>query len=316
MLSMSRRRFLQVTGGASAGLMAWQALAQTAPARSAMSLGYSTYGMKTLTTEKALEVIHQTGFDAVEITVRADWDAAPARMSAERRAAVRDILKKTGLRLSALMEHLYPSEDDKGHRESLERLRGVYQLARDLAPHPDQPPVVQTVLGDGDWEKKKSVYVDRVGDWAKLGQSLGVITCVKPHRGGAMSQPSEAVWLIKQLDSTPWLRMVYDYSHYAFRNIPLLDSLRDALPFTAHVAVKDTVQDGERFRFVLPGEAGTIDYVTILKTLHEGGYRGDINCEVSGMVWSKADYNPLDAVAVCHRNLTAAFEKAGVPHAP
>lgn len=48
-----------------------------------------------------------------------------------------------------------------------------------------------------------------------------------------MSQPSEAIWLIKQLDSTPWLRIVYDYSHLIYRDISLTESLREALPYLA-----------------------------------------------------------------------------------
>lgn len=275
-----------------------------------MTLGFSTYGMKSLKTERAIEVISEIGFDAVEITVWPDWDAAPSRMDKIRRANIRRKLVGNNLKLTSLMEHVYPSADDAQHKKDLERLRGVFQLAQDLSP--ENPPVVQTVLGGGRFDEKKNMLRDRVDDWVELGKHHGIVTCVKPHRGGVVSQPTEAIWILKQLKQPRWARMVYDYSHYIFRDIPFVDSIREALPFTSHVAVKDTVRKGTGTAFTLPGEAGTIDYVTLLKELAKGGYTGDISCEVSGMVWSKPGYEPVAAARTCYRNLSAAFEKSGV----
>ena len=137
-----------------------------------------------------------------------------------------------------------------------------------------------------------------------------------------MSRPSEGVWLIDQIGDAQWLKIVYDYSHYAFRNIPLAESIKAALPHIGHVAVKDAVQtatknkDGSagepRVEFRLPGEAGTIDFVTLLQTLHAGGYAGDISCEVSGMVWNKNGYDPTTAMKSCFDNMSKAFRDAGV----
>ena len=109
--------------------------------------------------------------------------------------------------------------------------------------------------------------------------------------------------------------MVYDYSHYAFRDIDLVESVRAALPYIAHVAVKDAVEQDGKVRFELPGTAGTINFVTLLKELNAGGYRGDISCEVSGMVSGKPDYQPLPAAETCYRNLADAFWKAEVARA-
>lgn len=306
--TLTRRNFL----GTSLALAGATRVANAASPRKSMMLGFSTYGMKTLATEQAIDVIADTDYDSIEITVWPGWDAAPGNMSAVRRKAVRSQLTSRKLTLTSLMEHVYPSADKAAHDKALERLRRVYQLANDLAPESASPPVVQTVLGGGQWEEKKTMFRDRVGEWAELGKSFGIVTCIKPHRGGGMSQPSEAVWLIEQLAKTKWVRMVYDYSHYAFRDIPLVDSIREALPYTAHVAVKDAVQENGRVRFALPGEAGTIDFPTLLNVFQKGGYAGDISCEVSGQVSGKPGYNPLKAVQTCYRNMSAAFEKAGI----
>jgi sugar phosphate isomerase/epimerase len=291
------------------------AYAEDAAAESNMLLGFSTYGAKKLPTEATIKLIAEVGYDSVEITVWPDWDAAPANMSRERRNSLRKLLKDSGLTLTSLMEHVSPEQNDSKHQASLERLKSVYQLANDLCP--ENPPLVQTVLGGGDWDKKKTLFTDRVGDWAALGKSFEVVTCVKPHRGGGMSRPSEAVWLIEQIGDARWLKMVYDFSHYAFRDIPLQESINKSLPHIGHVAVKDAVQttskDGKsRVEFRLPGAAGTIDFVTLLKTLQAGGYQSDISCEVSGMVWSKDGYDPVSAMQTCYANMSKAFNDAGI----
>ena len=152
----------------------------------------------------------------------------------------------------------------------------------------------------------------RLADWEAIGRKTKTVICIKPHRGGVMSRPSEAVWIIGQLNQSKWMRMVYDYSHYAFRNMPLADTIKTALPYTGHIAIKDTIRRGKGTTFVLPGASGNIDYVKLLKLFHAGGYRGDICCEVSGAVWSKKGYDPIAAAQTCYKNIAPMFKKAGV----
>lgn len=274
------------------------------------TLGFSTYGMKSLTTERALEVLAEIGFDAVELTVRSGWDADSARMVRSRRAKLAELLKQRGLRLTSLMEHVFPTSEET-QRDALERLKLAAELAHDLAPA--KPPLIQTVLGGGRFEDQKNTLRDRLGAWLRLAEREKITIAIKPHRGGVVSQPAEAVWLLEQLGAPDRLRIVYDYSHYIFRDLPLEQTVATALPFSAHLAVKDAVQAGERVVFKLPGEAGTIDFAAMLRQFYAGGYRGDINCEVSGMVWSKPNYDPIAAAKVCYRNMAAAMKAAGVP---
>ncbi|MBC8289406.1 MAG: sugar phosphate isomerase/epimerase [Planctomycetes bacterium] len=278
-----------------------------------MTLGFSTYGMKTLTTERAIDLIADIGYDAVEITVWPGWDAEPSNVDAARRGRLQKQLADRKLKLTSLMEHVYPAADTAQHKKDLERFQGVFQLARDLSG--DEPPVVQTVLGGGRFEDKKNMILERVGDWVELGKKHGIVTCIKPHRGGSVSQPSEGIWILKQLAQPKWARMVYDYSHYIFRDIPFVESIRQSLPYIGHVAIKDTIKKGNGTAFVLPGEAGTIDFVTLLKELAKGGYTGDISCEVSGMVSGKPGYDPENAVKTCYKNIAPMFKKAGLKRA-
>lgn len=307
----SRRRSLQIALSAAAGTVFKTANTHAVQkSHGTMLLGFSTYGMRSLTTENAIRHIAAIGFDAVEITVWPDWDAAPANMSANRRKIIQAQLKDSNLTLTSLMEHLVPSEDPVEHRAQLSRLKNVFDLASDTAGK--QRPIVQTVLGGGDWASRKNFLKDRIGEWAELAKEYGQVLAIKPHRGGVMSRPEEAVWLIEQLGQPDELRLVYDYSHYAFRDMTLDETVATALPYVAHVAVKDPVQEAGRVRFQLPGEAGSVPYPALLKKLQAGGYRGDISCEVSGMVWSKPGYNPLQSARRCYASLSQAFTDAGV----
>lgn len=310
--SSDRRAFLRACGAMAGSVAALSAgPLRGEPKAEHLTLGFSTYGMKTLKTEDALRLIERIGFDAVEITVWPDWDAAPGNMSRARRRAIRDYLRGTRLQLTSLMEHVAPAKKDGDHRAQLERLRGVFELAGDLADR--TKPLVQTVLGGGQWLRDRNWIRDRIGDWVREAESAKATLAVKPHRGGVLSRPSEAVWLFEQLNKPANLGMVYDYSHYAFRDMTLENTVQTALPYLKHVAVKDAVQQGDRVVFQLPGQAGTIPYDRLLRQLFEGGYRGDISCEVSGMVWSRGDYQPEKAARQCYQALAKAFQRAKIP---
>lgn len=283
----------------------------TPGARKGCTLSIGTYSLKGLALEDAIGLVAGLGFDGIEFAAQPGFDGEPARLSAARRKEVRRLLADKHLRLTALMENLPPATDDARAREDLARLRRVLELAHDLAP--DAPPLVQTVLGGGTWEEKKPLFRDRLAAWLAAAREAKIVLAIKPHRGGALSRPSEAIWLIEQLGKSAWLRLVYDYSHYAFRDMPLEETVRTALPWTAHIAVKDAIQQGERVEFLLPGESGTFDYARLLRLLYDGGYRGDVCCEVSSMVSGKAAYDPRAAAKTCYENMARAFAKAGVP---
>lgn len=305
----SRRTFCRVLAAAPCAALPL-AFAEAAPERQGLTLSIGNYGMQSLSAEEALRAIADVGFDGVELSLMPDWDSAPEKLTAERRGELRRLLSDSGLRLASLMEDLPPSADDAEHRRSLDRLGRAAELGRDLAPH--SPPLIQTVLGAGAWDEKKSLFRDRLGDWLDLAKKQETVIAVKPHRSGAMSQPAEAAWLLGQLGKPRWLGMVYDYSHYAFRNLPIADTVRTAAPYTVLVAVKDAVQRGDRVEFALAGEAGTIDYAAMLADFYQQGYRGSICCEVSSQVFRRAGYDPVAAARSCYRALQQAFEKSGV----
>ncbi|MEW4486666.1 sugar phosphate isomerase/epimerase [Thalassoglobus sp. JC818] len=273
------------------------------------TLGFSTYGMPEIQSERAIELLNEIGFDSVELSVREGVDADSAALSEERRREIRKRLSDSGMKLTSLMEHVAPS-DEKRQQHALDRLKSAADLAHDLSPV--SPPLIQTVLGGGEFLEARERLVDYLGQWNELAEKSEVVIAVKPHRGGVVSKPSEAIWLFEQLGKPKQLRMVYDFSHYAFRGMTLGKTVEESLPYVAHVAVKDAAQKDGRVSFLLPGQAGTIDFAKLIGDLHAGGYRGDINCEVSSMVSKQEGYDSLNAARVCYKNMSDAFERSGV----
>ena len=153
-----------------------------------------------------------------------------------------------------------------------------------------------------------------LGGWAGIAASEKTLLAVKPHRFGAVNRPEQAVWLMEQIKS-PWVKLAYDYSHFAHREMPLATTVRAMLPHTRFIHVKDTILRDGRPRFVLPGEGGQIDYEELLKLVSQGGYHGDICCEVSGQVFGQKGYDPVKAAKTCYANLAPAFKRAGVRRA-
>lgn len=276
----------------------------------AMTLSIGNYGMKTLKLEEALRSIAEIGYDGTEIAVMPEWDSAPAKLSGERRADIRKRLVDSGLKLTALMENLPPSADDKQHAAALDRLRDAAALGHELSPQ--AIPLIQTVLGGGKWDMVKTMLRDRLADWVKVADETETVIAIKPHRAGAMSQPADAVWLMEQLGHPRRLRMVYDYSHYAYRDLSIDDTVRAALPVTAHIAVKDAIRMGDKITFDLPGASDAIDHAGILRRFFDGGYRGDVCCEVSAQVSGQPGYDPIAAAKKSYAVMAEVFKTAGV----
>jgi len=311
---ISRRPFLKRTLLAVAGATcAFQenAIRAAQPPRPGMTLGFSTYGMRGMKTEEAIMALAKIGYDSVELNIWPGRNFDPVKLSAKRIKDVGTLVKRWNIKPTALMENLKIEKDAAKHKAVLERLRRAADVSHSLAP--DAPPLIETTLGGGKWEEVKDLYAERLADWADLGRQTKTLMTIKPHRFGAMNRPAHAIELIEKLGSPKWLRMAYDFSHYAHRDMTLEATIKESLPYTSFVAIKDTIMLGDKARFVLPGESGQIDYVKLLKLFRTGGFRGDINCEVSGMVSGKQGYDPVAAAETCYANIAPAFAKAGIP---
>jgi inosose dehydratase len=277
--------------------------AQPAPVR--LPLGFSLYGMKTVPLPDALRTCAAAGYDGVELALLPGYATEPGRMTPADRRDLRGRLSDNGLSLHGLMENLAEPAADTTHRGNLDRLRAAAELGHALSP--GRPPPIETVLGGrpADWDAAKDRIAERLRAWAEVGREARSVIAVKPHVAHALHTPAAAAWLVGQVNS-PWLRLAFDYSHYALRGVAAADAVRAVAPLAAFAHVKDARGGAEKFEFLLPGEHGT-NYQELLRLLTAAGYRGPVVVEVSAMVFNRAGYDPTAAARTSYANLAAAF---------
>jgi hydroxypyruvate isomerase len=57
------------------------------------------------------------------------------------------------------------------------------------------------------------MMVDRLGDWANVGKEMKTVISFKGHNLNLNDTSEKSLWLVQKVNS-PWLRIIYDYSHY------------------------------------------------------------------------------------------------------
>lgn len=262
---------------------------QGAENRPSVQLGFSLYGMRSLETVAAIQLCHAIGYRSVELAVMSGWPCDSLALEPEESARIGRALRDADMRLAGLMEHLILLGTPEQHDQNLQRLRRAMALGKQWSP--DRPVVVETILGGrpGEWESTRDAMRERLVDWREVAAETGGVVAIKPHVSGTVHLPEQALWLAEQLDS-PHLRLAYDYSHYQLRGLDLERTLRQLLPFTAFIHVKDAEGSADRVRFLLPGE-GSVDYRRYFEILREVEYAGDVVVEVSGQIHGQADYD-------------------------
>jgi sugar phosphate isomerase/epimerase len=310
-MKTTRRRFLtQVTAASFALGRSVTASAGPDKTPQVIPFAFSLYATRRLTLDAALEACAKIGYDAVELALMPTWPAEPKRLGKDERRRLRDRLRHLRLGLPALMENLPLHGNEQTQRDNLARLQAAFDLGQELSP--EAPPLIETILGGGvnDWDKLRRQFADRLGAWARLAEKHKTIIAVKPHRSNAMNLPSQALWLLEQVKS-PWIKLAYDYSHFQHRDLSIADTVKQLLPHTRFVHVKDTRLEKGRAVFVLPGDGG-VDYPQLLRAIRAADYRGAICVEVSGQVQNQKGYDALAAARRSYENVAPAFAKAEI----
>ena len=307
--TISRREFLQTTAAFAGMATLGTSTFAAPPAR--IGFGFSLYGMRSLKVAEALKVCADIGYSGVELACLKDWPCDAAVLTKADRATLLSQLNDLALDLPSLMENLGLAVPDAQHQTNLERLKAVCELAHDLAP--TELPVIETVLGGKptEWESLRDKMVVALKDWERVAASHKTVVAIKAHISGALHTPQDAKWLVQQIDS-PWIRLVYDYSHFQRQKLDLKESLTAMIRETVFVHIKDNLTTDGKTEFALPGDARDIDYAEYLTLLRNGGYRGAVVAEVSAQVSGKPGYDPVAAAKRCYANIQPAFIKAGL----
>lgn len=323
MTKLYRRDFLKtIPAGAATVATGTKAFSGHHKPKLGIGLGFSLYNTRSLRTPAAIRLCSKVGYDDVEPAIYPGWQDDPKVVSKAARREIANLFADLGIGLSGLDEDLRLDVDDATHRENLERIKRAAQLWHDIYPfwsrtpsRRNRLPVLVLTLGGKtkDWEKSKHRMAERLRGWAKVGQSHRILLAIKPHVGSALHTPHGTLWLMQQADSS-WVKVTYDYSHFRAQGFDMVESIRLLGSHAVFAHAKDATTENGKTRFLLPGDGDT-DYVTYLKELQAQGYRGSVVLEVSGQIHRKPGYDPVVAAKHCYKNLSAAFEKAGVARA-
>ena len=311
MKEIPRRNFIKISSGAFASLSGFACSGRSSLRDQGCSIGYGSYGLPGYSVEDAIRLVSNIGFDSIELACIPGFHGDPNTLSKQSRKKIRTLLIDLDLKLGALMGLPQPSEQKHKVNKEQDYIKRMVELSHDLTIQ--SPSLIQGVLGTGDWEQKKTLFRDRLGAWASFAQQAGVTLAIKPHRGQAMSLPENGVWIITELRNPKHLRLVYDYSHFAYRGYSIEETVKTAYPYTSYIAVKDAIQVNQKIEFALPGATNTINHARVLKLFFERGYRGEICCEISSQVWRKDGYDPVWASKTCYKNMESFFHKANIP---
>ncbi|HYO81415.1 MAG TPA: sugar phosphate isomerase/epimerase family protein [Bryobacteraceae bacterium] len=267
-----------------------------------------TYGMKSLPTEAALRLIATTGYDGVELALMPGWPTDPATMSPADRSRLRAMLREFRLQVPSLNDQLPITENSRSR--NIERLRLAADLAHDLAPK--APPLIETMLGGrtSDWYHSRGFMADELRAWAELAEQRDVTVCFKPHAGHAIHNVARALEMLHMVSSQR-LRVCYDYCHMFVARESLENSLRQLLPVTGFITLKDARWTETGHEFLLPGDGDT-DYKSYFRLLKELGYRRWVAVEVSAMVFRKPGYDPHEAARKTYDAMAPFWSNAGL----
>jgi sugar phosphate isomerase/epimerase len=310
-----RREFLK---GAAAMAAAGLLPSGIAAAGGTIGLGVGNYGLRKFSIIEGIRFIGSIGYDCAELTMMDGYPTEARSVSPAQRREIRTTLQDLGLALPSLLEQIMIIGDAKDHAEHLDRLRRDIQFGHDVDPGvANTHPCVQTHLGGktADWEATKNLMVDRLGDWSKAASSMNMVIAFKGHNLNLNDTSEKTAWLVRKVNS-PWIRVLYDYSHYQAVGEDLDRTMDLLLPYTAMISIKDgkNYTDKPGFERLLPGD-GTVDYMRYYHHLLKAGYRGYTVIEISGQIHARPDYDPVVTAKRCYTNVAPVMAKAGV-HRP
>lgn len=277
-----------------------------------MKLGYSTWGMPETPIDVIIPHLAQLGFDGTELTVLKGWSTELSTLDAAERKRIKELAAANHLELDSVYGHnRLLSVEPEAVAYDRARCFQAADLCVELATDAGTPGLV--VLPGGkpdDWEGKRALLADRLGELVHYCAPRGVMVALEPHVSAMVDRSERVRWLFEQINS-PNLSLNFDISHFEVQGVPMEESIAAMAPYASRTHVKDERGIAPNHEFLIPGE-GEFDYVKYLRLMRAIGYDAYITVEVSKMVQARPNYDALAAAAQSYRTLDAAFRAAGI----
>ncbi len=248
---------------------------------------YHTYGL-----DEALEGIAQAGFRYVELSAVRGWtEHVPLEATDAQIAEIKAKMSQLGLQASALSGH-----------SDLTTAEGVVdgKKAVDLCTKLGLSLMVTAIGGHYSEDEDKDSFMGYIHDLADYAAGQSVALALEVH-GDIMASGQLSIPLIKEINRDN-VRINYDTANCVFYGgVEAVDDLRPAVPYLAHIHLKDTGGGQREWNFPAISE-GRLDFDAILKLLDEEGYTGPFSVEIEfqGEPWP-----PLSEV---NRSMKVSYE--------
>ena len=276
-----------------------------------MKLAYSTYALQNVDPFEAIAGVREIGYDAIELNTHEAWPTAPGKLDADTRKQLRDTLQSAGFPSPVLMNLVGPCELDENTDDKLRVLEETCRLG-DYLNYDGRPKVVTTTLGNrpGSWDESRNAYVDALQPYVQLAEDHDVILALEPHSGQAFDSPEKGVWLVETVDR-PAVRLNFDHSHFQAQGMEIEHCTQLCAPYAVHTHLKDGFMEGDKVRFLLPGE-GDLDLERYCRAVIRAGIAVPITVEISGQIWTRDDYDPWATARTCYDAIRSAIDRLGI----
>ncbi len=280
-----------------------------------MKIAYGTYAMPVTPLEEALPILAELGYDGVEICIGPQHTGSlPAELTAERRRNLRGLLEQHHLGVPALfVARRHVLEPDKTqHQDNVRFVIETVEMARELGV---ERPVISVGIGGktAHWEDVRTLIVDRLSDYGQAGIEHNFVLAGEAHVNAAVDRSERALWVMQQVNQPSTVGLHFDIVHLFLAGEDEAEAVRRLMPITVHTHITDARKHADgSFELLLLGQ-GELDSTTYVRTMHEEGWNDFITLEVSTRVWSRDDYDPIEAARYSYASLDRAFQEANVP---
>jgi sugar phosphate isomerase/epimerase len=221
--------------------------------------------------EPVLRAVAEAGYDGIDLSATWRLDHDPALFPAERRAELKRLATRHGLRIEALVTHL-PLVNALWDGRPI-NLPGAVALAAELACplvtlHVGSPAASGRSEADG-WD----LAVGHLREVCAGAAARDVTLCLDAVFPGFLTDTPEKVLRLIDDVGSPRLRHNLDPCYLAVAGFDLREAVRLLAPVAAHVHVKDHRGRWPEFEHRIPGR-GELDHRVWIDALGEAGFAG------------------------------------------
>lgn len=270
------------------------------------TIGYSTYALKMVEPFRAIRLIRNAGYQALEVCLMDDWPTSPISFSTAQQDDLRKLCEDLGFPAPILFGGIDVCAPQPGRVAMVELTKLKFEMAHRL--HFDDSPVLMTTTTGHSappWESGREQIRDAFLSLADVATENDVVLAIEAHAGTDFETPEKAIWMMEQTVH-PNLKLDLDISHFIVEGSEMVRSVDICAPYTATVHVKDGEKRDGIVRFCLPG-AGDMDLAVFFGALQSNKIEHiPVFAEVSGQQSSRDDYDPKDVAAFCFNALDRA----------